>query len=292
MSAAPAYAFKLALQQLCDPCDDVMSALQQMAQAINNIALDECGSAQALVNLGGDALTSMLGMDSQTSSSAFGNWVSDKANKLTAGFQAFNDEVRKLQNWQFCGGFANHEDYDRCARFINMEGSLWEKAKDTDRTSTNKPDEEFFRLARALFGEMIITAGQQGDKDNKSTTMYKVEYHAPCPTTTANLVIRNMLGNLCRQTRHGNGRHSEQLHPIRRAVRCSGQRGPFRAHRHLRERFPYRVQGRDFDRRQGHGCNRLPRPGNARKSAGIQARRNGHFSNQLRHAAQPTNDFG
>jgi hypothetical protein len=196
MSAAPAYAFKLALQQLCDPCDDVMSALQQMAQAINNIALDECGSAQALVNLGGDAIASMLSMDSQTSSSAFGNWVSDKANKLASGFQAFNDEVRKLQNWQFCGGFANHEDYDRCARFVNMEGSLWEKAKESDRTSTNKPDEEFFRLARALFGEMIITAGQKGDKDNKSTTMYKVEYHAPCPTTTANLVIRSMLGNL------------------------------------------------------------------------------------------------
>lgn len=196
MSAAPAYAFKLALQQLCDPCDDVMSALQQMAQAINNIALDECGSAQALVNLGGDAIASMLGMDSQTSSSAFGNWVSDKTDKLTAGFQKFNDEVRKLQNWQFCGGFANHEDYDRCARFINIEGSLWEKAKETDRTSTNRPDEEFFRLARALFGEMIITAGQAGDRENKSTTMYKVEYHAPCPTTTANLVIRNMLGNL------------------------------------------------------------------------------------------------
>lgn len=196
LSAAPAYAFKLALQQLCDPCDDVMSALQQMAQAINNIALDECGSAQAMVNLGGDAIASMLGMDSQTSSSSFGNWVSDKANKLTSGFQAFNDEVRKLQNWQFCGGFANHEDYDRCARFVNMEGSLWEKAKDTDRTSTNKPDEQFFRLARALFGEMIISPGRQGDKDNKATTMYKVDYHAPCPTTTANVVIRNMLGNL------------------------------------------------------------------------------------------------
>lgn len=196
MSAAPAYAFKLALQQLCDPCDDVMSALQQMAQAINNIALDECGSAQALVNLGGDAIASMLGMDSQTSSSAFGNWISDKANKLSSGFQSFNDEVRKLQNWQFCGGFANHADYDRCARFVNLEGSLWEKAKETDRTSTNKPDEQFFRLARALFGEMIITAGKPGDKENKAVTMYKVDYHPPCPTTTANLVIRNMLGNL------------------------------------------------------------------------------------------------
>ena len=199
MSAAPAYAFKLALQQLCDPCDDVMSALQQMAQAVNNIALDECGSAQAMVNLGGDAIASMLGMDAQTSTSAFGNWVSDKASKLSSGFQSFNDEVRKLQNYQFCGGFSNHDDYDRCARFVNITGSLWEKARIADRTSANQPDETFFRLARALFGEMIISEGKAGDGENKSTTMFKVDYHPPCPTTTATVVIRNMLGNLIAQ---------------------------------------------------------------------------------------------
>ncbi|WP_459612985.1 conjugal transfer protein TraH [Bilophila wadsworthia] len=102
MSAAPAYAFKLALQQLCDPCDDVMSALQQISQAANNLALDECGSAQALVNMGGDAISSMLGMDANQGTSEFGIWVSDKANKLTSGVAKFNDEVRKLQNYAFC----------------------------------------------------------------------------------------------------------------------------------------------------------------------------------------------
>lgn len=203
MSAAPAYAFKLALQQLCDPCDDVMSALQQMAQAVNNIALDECGASQALVNLGGDAISSMLGMDAAKGQSEFGNWISEKANKLASGFQAFNEKVREVQNYQFCGGFTNHADYERCIRFTNIEGSLWEKAREVDKTSSNLPDESFFKLARALFGEMIITAGQQADAENKATTMYKVEYHEPCPTTTARVVLRNMLGNLAAQESTG-----------------------------------------------------------------------------------------
>ena len=110
MSAAPAYAFKLALQQLCDPCDDVMSALQQISQAANNLAIDECGSAQALVKSGGDAISFMVCMDAKQGAFEFGIWVSDKANKLTTGVAKFNEEVRKLQNYAFCGGFSNRED--------------------------------------------------------------------------------------------------------------------------------------------------------------------------------------
>lgn len=196
MSAAPAYAFKLALQQLCDPCDDVMSALQQISQAANNLALDECGSAQALVNMGGDAISSMLGMDANQGTSEFGIWVSDKANKLTSGVTKFNDEVRKLQNYAFCGGFSNHEDYDRCATFVDISGSLWDKARKVDRTAQNLPDESFFQMARALFGEMIVTPAEPGDGEDKATTMYGVDYYDPCPTTTVKTVVANMLGNL------------------------------------------------------------------------------------------------
>lgn len=196
MSAAPAYAFKLALQQLCDPCDDVMSALQQISQAANNLALDECGSAQALVNMGGDAISSMLGMDANQGTSEFGIWVSDKANKLTSGVAKFNDEVRKLQNYAFCGGFSNHEDYDRCSIFVDISGSLWDKARKVDRTAQNLPDESFFQMARALFGEMIVTPSEPGDGEDKATTMYGVDYYDPCPTTTVKTVVANMLGNL------------------------------------------------------------------------------------------------
>lgn len=195
LAAAPAYAFKLALSQLCDPCDDVMSALQQLAQAVNNAALDECGTAQALVNLGGDTIAEMIGMDANKSQSEFGTWISEKANKLTAGVEKFNSELRKLQQYQFCGGFTNHDDYDRCANFTDITGSLWEKAKKVDRTSGNVPDEAFFRLARALFGEMVITPAKPGDDENKSVSMFSVDYYEPCPTTTAKVVITGMLGN-------------------------------------------------------------------------------------------------
>lgn len=196
MSAAPAYAFKLALQQLCDPCDDVMSALQQISQAANSLALDECGSAQALVNFGGDAIASMLGMDADKGTSEFGTWVSDKASKLTAGVAKFNEEVRKLQNYQFCGGFVNHEDFDRCASFVDISGSLWDKARKVDRTAQNLPDEMFFQMARAVFGEMIVTPAEKGDGEDKATTMFGVDFYDPCPTTTVRSVVANMLGNL------------------------------------------------------------------------------------------------
>lgn len=196
MSAAPAYAFKLALQQLCDPCDDVMSALQQMAQAVNSLALDECGTAQAMVNVGGDAIASMLGMDAEKGESEFGNWISDKASKLSAGVTKFSEDVRKLQNYQFCGGFSNHADYDRCAKFVDIRGSLWDKARDADRTAANLPGETFFQLARALFGELIIVPGKPGDGEGKASTMYGVDYYDACPSASARVVVANMLGNL------------------------------------------------------------------------------------------------
>lgn len=194
LSAAPGYAFKLALQQLCDPCDDVMSSLQALSQAINAAAMDECGTAQALVNLGGDAISSMLGMDASQGQSEFGAWVSDKANALTMGVQKFNEKLNKLQRYQFCGGFANHSDLDRCANFVDITGSLWEKAKNADRTTDNVPDDAFFNLARALFGEMIILPSAASDSDDKNVTMFSVNYYEPCSTTTARVVIANMLG--------------------------------------------------------------------------------------------------
>ncbi|MEG2005094.1 MAG: hypothetical protein RR014_03565 [Bilophila sp.] len=120
----------------------------------------------------------------------------DKANKLSAGVTAFNDEVRKLQNYQFCGGFSNHVDYDRCTRFVDIRGSLWDKARNADRTAANLPDESFFRLARALFGELIIVPGKPGDGENKASTMYGVDYYDACPSTSAKVVVSNMLGNL------------------------------------------------------------------------------------------------
>ena len=49
-SNALGYGFKLAIQNLCPTCDNVMQALQAMAQAANRLNMDSCEAAKGIVN--------------------------------------------------------------------------------------------------------------------------------------------------------------------------------------------------------------------------------------------------
>jgi conjugative transfer pilus assembly protein TraH len=49
-SNALGYSFKLAIQNLCPTCDNVMQALQATAQAINRSSIDSCQAAEGIVN--------------------------------------------------------------------------------------------------------------------------------------------------------------------------------------------------------------------------------------------------
>lgn len=49
-SNAVGYAFKLALQNICPSCDNVMQALQSTANWVNNLNIDSCQAAEGLVN--------------------------------------------------------------------------------------------------------------------------------------------------------------------------------------------------------------------------------------------------
>ena len=49
-SNALGYGFKLAIQNLCPTCDNVMQALQATAQAANRLNMDSCEAAKGIVN--------------------------------------------------------------------------------------------------------------------------------------------------------------------------------------------------------------------------------------------------
>ncbi len=49
-SNALGYGFKLAIQNLCPTCDNVMQALQATAQQVNRLNIDSCESAKGIVN--------------------------------------------------------------------------------------------------------------------------------------------------------------------------------------------------------------------------------------------------
>ncbi|MFX5809117.1 conjugal transfer protein TraH, partial [Acinetobacter baumannii] len=49
-SNALGYGFKLALQNLCPTCDNVMQALQAVSQQVNRLNIDSCEAAKGIVN--------------------------------------------------------------------------------------------------------------------------------------------------------------------------------------------------------------------------------------------------
>lgn len=48
---AVGYAFKLAVQNLCAPCDNIMQALEATARAMNSLNIDSCEAAKGIVNV-------------------------------------------------------------------------------------------------------------------------------------------------------------------------------------------------------------------------------------------------
>lgn len=68
-SNALGYGFKLAIQNMCPTCDNVMQALQATAQAINRQNIDSCESAKGIVNA---AIPDDWTRDKQNSAKNFG----------------------------------------------------------------------------------------------------------------------------------------------------------------------------------------------------------------------------
>lgn len=68
-SNALGYGFKLAIQNLCPTCDNVMQALQATAQAINRQNIDSCEAAKGIVNA---AMPDTWTRDKQNSAKNFG----------------------------------------------------------------------------------------------------------------------------------------------------------------------------------------------------------------------------
>lgn len=192
MSAAPAYAFKLALQELCDPCDNVMSSLAAMSNAINNMTLDECATSQALVNAGGDLIAGLIGKEQKTGEGK-GSWISDFADTLTAGANKINQSIWEFQTYEYCGGFKNHDadKWNKCISEVNLIGSIWDKVLKKDSSVI---DITFVNMARSLFGDVIVSKPKEASDND--TTISEITYYKPCDGMDARKIIKAMMGNI------------------------------------------------------------------------------------------------
>jgi hypothetical protein len=191
MQAAPAFAFKLALTNLCSQCDGVMTSLEGLANAINNFAMDECGAAKAAVNAGGDLIAGITGFDSKTGAGE-PNW-SKRLGEFSKDVNGLSKKIKNLLDWEYCGGFTNHSNQGetvfgmnptQCKSVLQPSGSLWMKVlqkigKEDDTTYKN-----LIGVASALFGDVYFTPPGKttGTGDDEPAPTGIVEYVPPCAT--------------------------------------------------------------------------------------------------------------
>lgn len=183
LQAAPAFAFKLALSSLCTQCDDAMSSLNSLANSLNSLAMDECKASQALTNLGGDSIASMLGAENPRGENKENSWLSQSLGMLTETADALRQKVDKVLEYEYCYGITNHDDLNKCKEYLTLEGSLWEKVKEKEaQTNPVWLSDEFIAMVRGMFGDIIFVPPGKGDGADSSKSTGTVNFVTSCET--------------------------------------------------------------------------------------------------------------
>lgn len=141
-SAAPAFAFKMALSTLCKECDTIMQELEAALNAINSISMDSCGIAQNLGGaLGKEIGESIRGGDSEDYMAEYRGTFSDPNG-------AFQQWAGKIKGW--AGGDIIKADK------TTMRGSIVRRGMDSYSgfagLSANK--EDIAALFVAMYGDI------------------------------------------------------------------------------------------------------------------------------------------
>ena len=202
LAAAPAFAFKLALETLCPSCADVLDTLTELANLMNSLAMDECSAAQALGYAGGAAVASLFGSKAEKSETdgSGSEWLKS-LKEFKGRADKWIKELREKIEDKFCGFVPAGALKDSCIKVYATSGTLWERAVELDKMknmSGNRAlDADFLKVIRAIVGDIELTAGNDNaDKDgNKHSepAMMATNPIPPCDGATPEELLTAMI---------------------------------------------------------------------------------------------------
>lgn len=115
-SAAPAFAFKMAIDTVCSQCSTIMQDIEQIVEAINNFSLDACAISENLGNSIGGALADSANSRYDDSYKAQKEYNNDKssynknaiADTINGWSDTLNGKSIKLEKVKAYGSFLNN----------------------------------------------------------------------------------------------------------------------------------------------------------------------------------------
>jgi len=162
-AAAPAFAFKMALSTLCKDCDTIMTELEKIANAINNLNFDTCKMSQQIVDWSGAKI---------------GNMASDilkfggNESWLSSHTKAIEDASGMIQGWiNGANAWMNHGAEG--AKENLFQGSLVKRATDTYGTIFGNGD-QWEALTRSMVGDIVGYVKNTPQADSTKATDIKV----------------------------------------------------------------------------------------------------------------------
>ena len=180
LQAAPAFAFSMALNALCDSCEGILNKLNSLANQINSMNLNSCQAAQLIGSKIGQWAGSILREDVETGKDD--SWLDAIKDKLGS----FN---RLVSSWLQNLGNSGCSSTDCIIKKIfdpNDNTSTFMK-KVLEKTYFG--DSEYVYMARALFGDIKVFK-PQGTNDEHG---FVVKTYSP---TIQYGNIRNFVKNM------------------------------------------------------------------------------------------------
>jgi hypothetical protein len=174
LQAAPAFAFKLALQALCEPCAAALQELMAIAEALNALAVDECGISNAIAGAGAAAISNIFGFGAEQGEKKGSgpDWL-ESLKSFRGDVQNFVLKLNDMMKFKFCGHLGGAAK-DNCVKIYASEGTLWERARELDAWTSKGDDaldSDNIALFRGLLGDIEFTpAGQVKDEDGNSAS--------------------------------------------------------------------------------------------------------------------------
>jgi len=150
LSAAPAFAFQIALKTLCESCADILSSLDSLMNQINNLNVNSCQATKAIGAWGGQKLAQAVGYS--VSSGGSSSWFKGLADDI-------NDFANSYKN--FITNYAGHYDCYTIADPDTRKACLGKQGKVsfltplmTQSFNDMEFDFPFEKVFRAYFGDI------------------------------------------------------------------------------------------------------------------------------------------
>jgi len=159
-SAAPAFAFKMAISTLCKDCDTIMTELEKIADKINSLNFNTCKIAQQIGDVTGEKLGEAA--NDLLSTGKNDSWIKSLDGAITDG-------VNTLQSW-INSAESFYDNGKEGAKESLFQGSVAKKAAKTYSPIFGNSD-EWVELTRGLVGDVYgyidPNAKKDGTKDPK-----------------------------------------------------------------------------------------------------------------------------